>query len=191
MRPAIYEAHHRGTSGRYHRWKINQRRVQSSVVDVLRWRHLTPGQDIKSRNCDAVVAPWRCRLPYGLFGTGRGAITATLAADSENRRNMNWRKHWIDFDAGQLITVNPMPQCWKNLSTIVGLPTLINLQRHNDFANRLQQHNAQIQNSLVIKQRSCWLVASLLLLSLSRGRVLAGPGAWCHRFQLVSQRYNR
>jgi altronate hydrolase len=66
-----------------------------------------------------------------LFSTGRGTPyggfvpTVKIATNSELAAK---KKHWIDFDAGQLIHGKAMPSCWKSLS----IPSLI-FQRQADL----------------------------------------------------------
>ena len=110
-----------------------QKAGSSVVVDVLRYgeRLKTPGLNLLSApGNDAVatsaLAGAGCHMV--LFSTGRGTPyggfvpTVKIATNSELAAK---KKHWIDFDAGQLSTVKRCRSCWKNLSTpSLSLPTV-------------------------------------------------------------------
>lgn len=110
-----------------------QKAGSSVVVDVLRYgeRLKTPGLNLLSApGNDAVatsaLAGAGCHMV--LFSTGRGTPyggfvpTVKIATNSELAAK---KKHWIDFDAGQLIHGKAMRSCWKNLSTpSLSLPTV-------------------------------------------------------------------
>ncbi|STI15684.1 altronate hydrolase [Escherichia coli] len=103
------------------------------MVDVLRYgeRLKTPGLNLLSApGNDAVatsaLAGAGCHMV--LFSTGRGTPyggfvpTVKIATNSELAAK---KKHWIDFDAGQLIHGKAMPQLLEELSTpSLSLPTV-------------------------------------------------------------------
>ena len=105
-----------------------QKAGSSVVVDVLRYgeRLKTPGLNLLSApGNDAVatsaLAGAGCHMV--LFSTGRGTPyggfvpTVKIATNSELAAK---KKHWIDFDAGQLIHGKAMPQLLEEfIDTIV------------------------------------------------------------------------
>ena len=120
-----------------------QKAGSSVVVDVLRYgeRLKTPGLNLLSApGNDAVatsaLAGAGCHMV--LFSTGRGTPyggfvpTVKIATNSELAAK---KKHWIDFDAGQLIHGKAMPQLLEEfIDTLVdivnGKPTC---NERNDF----------------------------------------------------------
>ncbi len=97
------------------------------MVDVLRYgeRLKTPGLNLLSAPGNDAVATSAggCGLPYGAVQYRSRHAVRRLCTDGENRhqqRTGGEEKHWIDFDAGQLIHGKAMPQLLEEfIDTIV------------------------------------------------------------------------
>lgn len=124
------------------RWAVLRKRVPA-VVDVLRY-----GERLKVHGLNLLSAPGNDAVATSalagagchmvLFSTGRGTPyggfvpTVKIATNSELAAK---KKHWIDFDAGQLIHGKAMPQLLEEFVDAIvafanGKPTC---NEQNDF----------------------------------------------------------
>jgi altronate hydrolase len=108
------------------------------VVDVLRYGERQKcGLNLLSARATMRWQParWPARAAIWCCSAPVAARRTAVCADGENRhqqRTGGEEKHWIDFDAGQLIHGKAMPQL-KFVDTIVDSLTAADPMTRNDF----------------------------------------------------------